>query len=367
MSGKPRLAMYWAASCGGCDVAVINLHEQDPRRRGRRRDRLLARCHGRQVPRRRGDARRLHRRVSLLGRDPQQRERGDGPSPAPQVEGAGRVRFVRQRGLHPRAGEPVHAARDLRRVVRRRREHGQPRRRPSAHDVGGARGRAPHPCPPAGPAHAGPGRAGRLLDPGLPAGVAADRRGAHGAPRRAHRHRPAAAGRQHRGRRRLHRLRRVRPDAQREEDRPLRAGPGGAGLRPDALPPGAGDSLQRARNPRWLRCPVPGGGSPVHRLLRGSGRGRRLRVAPAVGLRLGGRRRRARRDRPDPRRDRGPGRPAVSLQPGRLAAEGEPGDARGRPARPDGRARSHGVRCAPDASATTGVSPEPALAGAPGR
>jgi F420-non-reducing hydrogenase small subunit len=28
MSGKARLAMYWAASCGGCDVAVINLHER---------------------------------------------------------------------------------------------------------------------------------------------------------------------------------------------------------------------------------------------------------------------------------------------------------------------------------------------------
>jgi F420-non-reducing hydrogenase small subunit len=28
MSGKPRLAMYWAASCGGCDIAVLNLHER---------------------------------------------------------------------------------------------------------------------------------------------------------------------------------------------------------------------------------------------------------------------------------------------------------------------------------------------------
>ena len=25
---KPRLAMYWAASCGGCDIAVLNLHEK---------------------------------------------------------------------------------------------------------------------------------------------------------------------------------------------------------------------------------------------------------------------------------------------------------------------------------------------------
>jgi F420-non-reducing hydrogenase small subunit len=28
MSGKHRLAMYWAASCGGCDIAVLNLHER---------------------------------------------------------------------------------------------------------------------------------------------------------------------------------------------------------------------------------------------------------------------------------------------------------------------------------------------------
>ncbi len=25
---RKRLAMYWAASCGGCDIAVINLHEK---------------------------------------------------------------------------------------------------------------------------------------------------------------------------------------------------------------------------------------------------------------------------------------------------------------------------------------------------
>jgi F420-non-reducing hydrogenase small subunit len=28
MTAKHRLAMYWAASCGGCDIAVLNLHEQ---------------------------------------------------------------------------------------------------------------------------------------------------------------------------------------------------------------------------------------------------------------------------------------------------------------------------------------------------
>ena len=25
---KPKLALYWAASCGGCDIAVLDLHEK---------------------------------------------------------------------------------------------------------------------------------------------------------------------------------------------------------------------------------------------------------------------------------------------------------------------------------------------------
>ncbi len=28
MSEKPKFAMYWAASCGGCEIAVINIHEK---------------------------------------------------------------------------------------------------------------------------------------------------------------------------------------------------------------------------------------------------------------------------------------------------------------------------------------------------
>src|SRR5579862_5520025 len=27
MSPKPKLSIYWASSCGGCEVAVVNLHE----------------------------------------------------------------------------------------------------------------------------------------------------------------------------------------------------------------------------------------------------------------------------------------------------------------------------------------------------
>jgi F420-non-reducing hydrogenase small subunit len=26
-NGKPKFAMYWAASCGGCEIAVLNIHE----------------------------------------------------------------------------------------------------------------------------------------------------------------------------------------------------------------------------------------------------------------------------------------------------------------------------------------------------
>ncbi|MBU0483820.1 MAG: NADH:ubiquinone oxidoreductase [Proteobacteria bacterium] len=28
MSTKPKIAMYWAASCGGCEIALVNLHEK---------------------------------------------------------------------------------------------------------------------------------------------------------------------------------------------------------------------------------------------------------------------------------------------------------------------------------------------------
>ena len=28
MAGKPKLSVYWAAACGGCEIAVVNLHEK---------------------------------------------------------------------------------------------------------------------------------------------------------------------------------------------------------------------------------------------------------------------------------------------------------------------------------------------------
>ena len=27
-NGKAKFAMYWAASCGGCEIAVLNIHEK---------------------------------------------------------------------------------------------------------------------------------------------------------------------------------------------------------------------------------------------------------------------------------------------------------------------------------------------------
>ena len=27
MSEKPKLAMYWAASCGGCEISLVNMNE----------------------------------------------------------------------------------------------------------------------------------------------------------------------------------------------------------------------------------------------------------------------------------------------------------------------------------------------------
>ena len=28
MSAKPKLSVYWGASCGGCEIAIANLHEK---------------------------------------------------------------------------------------------------------------------------------------------------------------------------------------------------------------------------------------------------------------------------------------------------------------------------------------------------
>jgi F420-non-reducing hydrogenase small subunit len=28
MPEKPKLSVYWASSCGGCEIALVNLHEK---------------------------------------------------------------------------------------------------------------------------------------------------------------------------------------------------------------------------------------------------------------------------------------------------------------------------------------------------
>ena len=74
--------MYWAASCGGCDIAVLNVHEVILDVAERFDIVFWPAAHGRQVRRRRGDARRVDRPDPLLGRHPQHRERGAGPPAA---------------------------------------------------------------------------------------------------------------------------------------------------------------------------------------------------------------------------------------------------------------------------------------------
>ena len=109
-----------------------------------------------------------------------------GPAAATQVDDPRRLRLVRQRGLHPRPGQPDHDAEPARPRLRgavRWTTRTTSGRQP--HDR--ARGRAP----PAGSrrllADARPGRRGRLPRARLPAGDRTDRRGpraARGRPRR---------------------------------------------------------------------------------------------------------------------------------------------------------------------------------------
>ena len=46
---KPKLAINWAASCGGCDMAILELQEKILDVAGSLRHRLLAGCHGYQM------------------------------------------------------------------------------------------------------------------------------------------------------------------------------------------------------------------------------------------------------------------------------------------------------------------------------
>ena len=51
---KPKLALYWAAACGGCDVAVLDTNEKILDIANLCRYRFLAHRHGFQIPSRQG-------------------------------------------------------------------------------------------------------------------------------------------------------------------------------------------------------------------------------------------------------------------------------------------------------------------------
>ena len=55
---KGKLAIYWAASCGGCEISILADRREDPRRGGGLRHRAVALRHRRQGPRRGEDGRR---------------------------------------------------------------------------------------------------------------------------------------------------------------------------------------------------------------------------------------------------------------------------------------------------------------------
>ena len=115
-------------------------------------------------------------------------------------------------------------------------------------------------------------------------------------------------------------VRRLQAHAEREEDRGHQADLAGH-PRPGDVPHGAGAPVRGDRDPRRLRGPLPRRQLAVHRLLRPERRGRGLRRTIPVGRRLGPRRRHAGGRRPHhPGRHPGPGRHVLPLQPARQPA-----------------------------------------------
>ncbi len=247
---KPKFAMYWAASCGGCEIAVLNIHEgildvdanfdvvfwpvaMDAKYKDveAMEDGSITLC-------------------LFNGAIRNERERGDGPPAAPQVQDPGGLRLVRLRGLHPRPGQPLlqtgaaghrisaPSPPTTRTVIRPQIAYQMPRRR------------APHPVPVRDRDDPRPGGAGGLLHARLPARERPDRSrhraGDQGAEGRGRSCRPP--GSVHR-RGEQHRVRRM-PAQARGEDHQRVPAHGDLPAQPDRLPAGAGHPLLRG----WRRA-----------------------------------------------------------------------------------------------------------------
>ena len=125
MSDKPKgkLAIYWAASCGGCEISILAIDEKilDV---AEAFDIVMWPCAADGKVR---DVESMpdgeHRRLPVQRRHPHQRAGIHGPTDAAQVEGPGGLRLVRQRGLHSRPGQHEHPEGNLRRGLQGRLGH----------------------------------------------------------------------------------------------------------------------------------------------------------------------------------------------------------------------------------------------------
>ena len=222
------------------------------------RHRPVADRHGRQVHRHRGHGR---RRDHDHPRQRQHADRRDGPpgqAPAPQVEVPGRLRLVRQRGLHPRPRQPVEPQADPRHRLLDV-QHGQPGRHPPGLRVPGA-GRASCTCPSSSRCC---GRSTRSWTWTTRSPAARPSRSRSGPPCR--RSWPALNGTgplPPKGSVLGAGDSTVCDECARKRDvkkiDQLRPHPAGRSVRPGDLPAGAGPALQRPGDPQRLRRPLPG-------------------------------------------------------------------------------------------------------------
>ena len=100
---KAKLAIYWAASCGGCEISILAIDEKilDV---AAAFDIVMWPCAADGKVR---DVEKMadgeHRRLPVQRRHPHQRAGIHGPTDAAEVEGPGGLRLLRQRRLHSRA------------------------------------------------------------------------------------------------------------------------------------------------------------------------------------------------------------------------------------------------------------------------